>query len=63
MKKQPRGGTLGPRLPQSSAPFSILPKLVEKKLETSEETPSCAVNQQGAPRNANGSLASAFKRN
>ena len=48
-----------PRRSQSTAPFSILPKVVGKNLETSEGPPSCAVKQQGAPRNANGSLASA----
>ena len=47
---------------QSTAPLSILPKVVGKKLLRLAKglLPSCAVKQRWAPRNADGSIASVY---
>ena len=46
---------------QSTAPLSILPKVVGKTLRLAKGLlPSCAVKQRWAPRNADGSLASVY---
>ena len=46
---------------QSTAPLSILPKVVGKSLRLAKDLlPSCAVKQRWAPRNADGSLASVY---
>ena len=47
---------------QSTAPLSILPKVVGKKTLRLAKglLPSCAVKQRWAPRNADGSLASVY---